>query len=107
MSCDCPICPLVANNIQVCDVVVTYFPKHKKATIKNNLSKALSDLLSNNFVALVLEQARACKKGGQTLEVGKSYTWEQPTYEYTFYILKKDQYKVCFHCKTIEDEDPI
>ena len=102
MSCDCPICPLVAANSQVCDVVVTVIPKKKRVYARN--CPAGTEAL---YSALVMRQVLAMREMKQVMEVGHSYSWEKSDHEYTIYVLKKDQYRVCFHVRTLEDEDPV
>jgi len=93
----------VAANTQVCDVIVTLNAKRQKVYVQPSMPPELSTAFSQ----LVVLQIEAMKAGKNYMQVGKSYSWEKPEYEYTFYVTKKDQYKVCFHCKTVEDEDPV
>jgi hypothetical protein len=96
-QCDCPLCPLLKNNVQVCDVLIKENPKTKKYTVYHDegLSKENADNLYKLLVGFI---HRTPIKVGQSIDSNGK--------EFDAYIehKRRDLYKVCFHAKKKEEE---
>ena len=93
-TCDCPLCPLLEANVQLCDARIKELKKNQY------VFAGLGDYapLRINLVGLIVLQQRKRK-----LKVGEYCTGERkPTFSecgFTFCIdkLSRNEYKVCFH----------
>jgi len=111
-QCDCPICPLLNNNVQVCDVLVKVNPKTKQVRAyydkdENNISEEVAASLCG----LVLTTTQKHK-----LKVGEVADLSANEFQCYIELKRRDLYKICFHAKnepetvsaeTVTEEDPI
>ena len=103
--CDCPFCPLVAINAQVCNVIITLAKNGYKieADKHDGMTEEIYDI-KINFVKLAL----AARDYGK-IKKGEFYSDDTDDYRYDVECLRKNKFKVCFHAKKKEEvlEDPI
>ena len=94
VECDCPICPLVAANIQVCDVVVKIKDTGCVLECCDKDEEKIAGL-HHHFMVLA-----ATARNNFKLKKGESWDEERRS-DCEFYVkcLRKNQYKVCFHTK--------
>jgi hypothetical protein len=85
--CDCPICPLVQANTQVCNVLV----RVRNNQYPNTTTNIRSDL-SKHIITLVLHH-----KNNLHLKINESHTVEMDGYHYTVERPTRTLFKVCFH----------
>jgi len=112
--CDCPICPLVDHNVNLCDVLVKWngkqqghglgFSLHAEPGVLERydtpvIRKAIIDVINITFDAFELIKKQ---------KVGQDADFEKPSHEFYFKRLTKRAWRFCFHTKKIEtvDEDP-
>ena len=94
IECDCPLCPLVAVNMQICDVVVKFKTTgYVVECCKNDTEKIAG--LQCHFVWLA-----TTARNNYKLKKGQCWDEERRS-DCKFYIecLRKNQFKVCFHTK--------
>jgi len=104
--CDCPFCPLVQDNINVCNVVVTLDDKKQMFNITYSNTDA-NELLVAKHKSFFESYARSARHFKTPR--GASYDSKQDDCEANALCIKKNQYKICFHTKkqeAIESEDP-
>ena len=114
----CPICPLVAANVNLCDVLLKWNGKQIPQGAEFALSAkpgvleayntpivrgAIGQLISMTFAAFDLVKKQ---------KIGEDADFEKPSHEFYFKRLTKRAWRFCFHTKTTdnekkgEDEDP-
>jgi hypothetical protein len=93
VECPCPYCPLVENNVQVCNVIVRLL---KDNCYCSNLPDEYKHI-AHNFIVLSLHH-----KNNLKLKKGYSHTIEKDDYHYTVERIGNTAFKVCFHAKTVE-----
>ena len=93
VECTCPYCPLVENNVQVCNVIVRLL---KDNWYCSNLPDEYKHI-AHNFMVLSLYH-----KNNLKLKKGYSHTIEKDDYHYTVERIGNTAFKVCFHAKTVE-----
>ena len=86
--CTCPLCPLEAKNVQLCNVYVTFFPKRKVVYVKN-----CDDLTIHEPIITLVSIHRA------ELNMDIPKTWEANKTTYTLEKIADNRYKVCIHVK--------
>ena len=90
-QCDCPICPLVKNNVQVCDVLVRENDtKQEYKVYHNDLPKEDAD----NIYGLVVGTTYK-----DPIKIGSSRTMKGDDYCATVERIAKNKYRVCFHAE--------
>ena len=96
-TCTCPICPLTADNVQTCDVIV------RICDDGYNIMPQAAQKYHKQFYQLAYEA-----KVNKT-RVNQDYTYQGQGYEFNVKRLTKDLYKVCFHTLKTEakEEDPL
>lgn len=99
-ECDCPYCPLIKDNVQVCDVYIKMFDdgEHLGHAIKcrSELKK-----FSEDFFTLALYARNNCK-----LKLGDSIDISRKGCSCNVHHFENDIFKVCFHTLH-EATDPI
>ena len=103
--CNCPICPLVTANAQVCNVKITFTKDGYRfqATREDGITDEL--LRHQNDFMILAATAR------NNYKLKKGQTWDEETRndcEFHIECLRKNQFKVCFHAKKKPEvlEDP-
>ena len=110
--CDCPFCPLVQDNVYVCDVVVTLDDKKQKFNITYSNTDANELLVAKHrgFFELYAKIARKSKTPR-----GSTYASGQNDCEAFAFCINKNKYRICFHTKkqevveskeVVESDDP-
>lgn len=103
--CDCPLCPLIESNTQLCDVLIRYSKKDfaLKMPFKHANTPAVISKAIGRLAYTVLTSHDLLNKQ----KIGDSCDLEQETYEFFMKRVMKNVWKVCFHTKKIEtNEDP-
>jgi len=94
VECDCPFCPLVKRNVQVCDIIVR-FPTTTTVEFKG-IPDDLWDL-RGNFCTIALFARNNLRLKAK---VGHCRTLDRSDYICNVVCLTKNVYKVCFHAKS-------
>jgi len=108
-KCDFPICLLLNNNVQVCDVLIKMNTKTKDYTIyhDDDISKEDAKNLCNSFQIIMKKLTKDKRK----LKVGDGVDLSTNKYDFFIDLKRSNLYKVCFHAKneeeTVSEEDPI
>jgi len=93
---DCPFCPLVAANVNVCNLLVVF----KKYHLPRVLAKGQEHLLalSEHFISLA-RHARFNMK----IPIGQQYSIEHDQTDCEVYVERvlEGTYKICFHAKRL------
>ena len=89
LECDCPWCPLVKDNVQVCDVIV--YLNTGRLTSFIPLSEEVRKHLFT--ISIWARNNQNLKKKGRNIVLNKD------DFDCCVECLKKDTYKVCFHAK--------
>jgi len=111
-ECDCPICPLIAYNIQVCNLQII-FPKNPNACFTTDIVKnnELPDDVKTAVAKLVQHvRQRSKPKIGNSVEI----TFKASTSSKSCFlnVLRKSTriYDACIHIQDVvhdsKDEDP-
>jgi hypothetical protein len=104
IECDCPICPLVAANIQVCDIIIKFRPTDIRLHCSDDDAEKITGL-HIHFVMLA-----GTARNNYKLKKGECWSEEERSdCEFHIECLRKNQFKVCFHAKKKVEvlEDPI
>lgn len=91
-QCDCPICPLVKNNVQVCDVLVR--ENDTKQEYKVYHTSGLAEEDADNLYGLVVGMTYK-----DPIKIGSSRTMKGDDYCATVERIAKNKYRVCFHAE--------
>jgi hypothetical protein len=96
-ECYCPFCPLIAANLNVCDVMVMDMGKENRiygpdGRIPFEIGEHINDIILY------------CKKN-QKQKVGESLDLSRPGYTCNVARLKRGLFKFCFH--TVPEENPL
>lgn len=92
VECDCPICPLEAANVNICDLELKILSgKNERLRIEyTNLGEYAQ--LHKHFAALMLDVKNITK-----LKIGYGVTFTNKHSKVTIDRLTKNKYKICFH----------
>jgi len=95
-KCGCPFCPLVENNIQVCDIRITLTKDTWRCETDDERTKTLVD--PKHFLTIALFAKNNCmlRKRNTTIDLS-----QENKYECFVTCLNKMSYKICFHNKTV------
>jgi hypothetical protein len=110
----CPVCPLIAANVNLCDVLLKWNGKQKghgmgfglhaekgvlEAYDTPEIRTAVRDLVQLTFEGFDLIKKQ---------KIGEDADFAKPSHEFYFKRLTKRAWRFCFHTKTEEkeEEDP-
>lgn len=99
--CDCPFCPLVEMNMQVCNVIVKLPTGKKYVDLADTVRGDFPVQAKLNILKLVLT-ARNNKK----LKVKDSISLGTDDCDCNVERISQQVFKFCFHAKEKEAEDP-
>jgi hypothetical protein len=117
IECDCPFCPLVALDTNVCDLRV-FLPKSKppRVTLPDELIETIESITDEELRKKMLRFYKGTftvislffRNTLMVREKGQSRSFGGHNYECTLEVIRPNFYKICFHTHRKEDneEDP-
>jgi hypothetical protein len=101
-ECECPFCPLIEYDLQVCDVKVDLSKNHD-VCYKDVKNESLPSFIRHNMLLIVL----FCKNNHK-LPVGKYMGDSDEEKCWEVGHLEQNVFEICFHAKKKNtDSDPI
>jgi len=94
MVCSCPFCPLVATDLQVCDIKVKLPKRNTHFSTEVVLDDTLPDSIKHNIIRVTLYFKNILE-----LKIGCGKTIDETEYYCCVERYKKDEFKICFHSK--------
>ena len=91
-TCQCPFCPLVEAKVHVCDVLVVW--KGNSAGVRA-VSGSVPRACLNNFATISV----LARNNYKVVRKGQAVDLDREGYTCRVECVKKDMYKVCFHCE--------
>jgi hypothetical protein len=99
-ECNCPYCPLIQANVQVCDVYVKVFDDGEFLGFNIQCKKEHKQF-SQEFIDLAVYA-----RNNYELKLGHSIDISKTGCTCTVYHFQKDIFKVCFHSQQTTTDDP-
>jgi hypothetical protein len=91
IECDCPFCPLVARNVNVCGLRVEFPTKHTVAT--RNIPDDLADLKAK-FILIAM-----FFRNNLGLKVGEEKSIIKDDFHCSVKRVSRNKFNVCFHAE--------
>lgn len=100
--CDCPLCPLIDSNTQLCNVLVRYDGKDVKVTMPDTHPN-IKDIICVSIARLAVSLLKSGELQKKQ-KIGESCDVTQDTYEFNMKRVMKTVWKVCFHTLSKESD---
>jgi len=107
-TCNCPICPLVAANVQICDAIISVKREKRDGQTGYDLysrEKIPSKVVRHCLTRLIHD----LRERGGDLVVGERGCYGNDEWEATITRTDELDYTLCFHTKQKQDDntDPL
>jgi hypothetical protein len=109
-NCTCPICPLVAANVQICDAIISVKREKREGQTGYDLysrEKILSQIVKHCLTRMIHD----LRERGGDLVVGQRGCYGNDEWEATITRTDELDYTLCFHTKhdgsVVEDPLPM
>ena len=107
-TCNCPICPLVAANIQICDAIISVKREKREGQTGYDLysREKIPSMVVRHCLTRMIHDLR---ESDDPLEVGKRRCYGGEEWEATIARTDEFDYTLCFHTKHKQDDntDPL
>jgi hypothetical protein len=101
LECDCPYCPLIAADVQACNVYVKMFDDGHQLGHAIQCPKHLKKF-SEDFFTLALYARNNCK-----LKIGNAIDISREGCKCNVEHVEKDIFMICFHALHGSGDDPL
>ena len=90
IMCECPFCPLVEANTQVCDFLVKFDDRKQNFSVSGGQNLTREQNLNLIKIAII-------GRDNWKLKIGEVASKDTETFRYTIEHPRRNLYKVCFH----------
>jgi hypothetical protein len=107
-TCNCPICPLVAANVQICDAIILVKREKRNGQTGYDLysrEKILSPIVKHCLTRMIHDM----RESDDPIDVGQRRCYGNDNFDATITRTDELDYTLCFHTKQKQDDntDPL